>query len=84
MRADWFGGATLNTSSMTPFKDAYMHFFINFPALPNSTAGLALLEQVAGILEPHVASIFPYANLATDPDSGKHRMCSDTRRPTHL
>ena len=69
--ADWFGPATENTASMTPFKGAYMHFFISFQAPANSTAGLELLSQLAGMLDGHVLSVFPYANLATDPNSGE-------------
>ena len=55
---------------MTPFKGAYMHFFMSFPAPPDSSQGLGLLSQLAGMLEGHVESIFPYSNLATDPNSG--------------
>ena len=47
-----------------------MHFFISFPAVGEPDAGVKLLEQLAAMLQGHVASIFPYANLATDPNSG--------------
>ena len=77
---DWFGEGTMNTSSMTPFRGAYMHFFISFPATPNATVGLDLLGQLAGMLEPHVNSVFPYANLATDPDSGDPLLASTTKQ----
>ncbi|KAK9868314.1 hypothetical protein WJX84_006495 [Apatococcus fuscideae] len=69
---DWFGPAIENTPSMTPFKGAYMHFFISFQAPAAPTQGLELLSQLAGMLEGHVESVFPYANLATDPNSSDH------------
>ena len=56
---------------MTPFKGAYMHFFISFPAPEDSAQGLGLLSQLAAMLEGKADSIFPYANLATDPNSGQ-------------
>ena len=66
---DWFGGATQNTSSFTPFKGAYMHFLIaSFH--PDSKLLLSTAEQMAEIMADY-ATLYAYSNLSSDPFPGE-------------
>ena len=64
------GPGTVNTSSFTPFKGAYMHFF--FVIYREDTADEQVVaRELQDILAPHVTSFYPYPNLANDPDPGE-------------
>lgn len=71
LHADWFGAATQNTTSFTPFKSAYMHFLI-ITVHPDSQVLLSASKQMEGALEGY-ATLYAYDNLSSDPYPGKHQ-----------
>ena len=67
--ADWLGGAVENTTSYTPFKGAYMHYFWSFPGA-DTNGLLAKAAELQNIMTDHTTYFYPYVNLATDPNPG--------------
>lgn len=69
--ADWFGEATQNTSSFTPFKGAYMHFLWQMLDIDSSKL-IATGAKMESIMANVTSEIYAYANLSSDPHPGKH------------
>jgi len=67
--ADWLGGSVENTTSYTPFKGAYMHYFWSF-CDPNTDVLLAKAAELQNIMTDHTTYFYPYDILATDPNPG--------------
>ncbi|DBB04864.1 TPA: hypothetical protein ACH3X3_010151 [Trebouxia sp. C0006] len=64
---DWLGGSVKNTTSYTPFKGAYMHYFWSF-CDPNTDVLLAKAAELQNIMTDHTTYFYPYDILATDPN----------------
>ena len=62
------GPGTLNTTSFTAFRGAYMHFSF---AIQGAEDDQSLAKELQAILAPHVTSFYSYPNLATDPNPGE-------------
>ena len=67
--ADWLGGSVENTTSYTPFKGAYMHYFWSF-CDPNTDVLLAKAAELQNIMTDHTTYFYPYDILVTDPNPG--------------
>lgn len=71
--ADWFGKATVNTSSFTPFKGAYMHFLWEMRDT-DSNKLIATAAKMESIMAAVTSEIYAYVNLSSDPHPGKHSL----------
>lgn len=58
-----------NTTSYTPFKGAYMHYFWSFRD-PDIDVLLAKAAELQNMMTDHTTYFYPYDNLATDPNPG--------------
>jgi len=67
--ADWFGKGTHNTTSFTPFKGAYMHYYIVL-IHPDSQTLQATATDLEHILEYYTTHFYAYDNLSSDPEPG--------------
>lgn len=67
MPTDWLGEAVYNTSSFTPFKGAYMHYFWALPGT-DTDALFTKAVQMQSILADYTTHFYAYPNLSTDPD----------------
>lgn len=67
--ADWFGKGTHNTTSFTPIRGAYMHYYIVL-IHPDSQTLQATATDLEYILEHYTTHFYAYDNLSSDPKPG--------------
>lgn len=71
--ADWFGEATTNTSSFTPFRGAYMHFIWQLIDI-DSNKLIATAAKMESIMAEFTSELYAYPNLSSDPRPGEPQL----------